>query len=126
MLWGERVLRLCTTAEFAVPWAVLMALATGRFLQGLSLLLQNFFAVHKLMTTSLGFRTVGAVLTLPICWVAIRGNGMYGAAVGSAVSVALYGMIVSFGPGGCFWLVRDARRRTDVGGLAVVATEGVA
>jgi O-antigen/teichoic acid export membrane protein len=126
VLWGEQVLRLCTTAEFAVPWAVLVVLAAGRFLQGLSLLLQNFFAVHKLMTTSLGFRTAGAVLTLPICWVAIRGNGMYGAAIGSAVSVVLYGMIVSFGPGGCFWLVRDARRRTDVGGLAVVATEGAA
>jgi O-antigen/teichoic acid export membrane protein len=126
MLWGERVLRLCTTAEFAVPRAVLMALAAGRFLQGLSLLLQNFFAVHKLMTTSLGFRTAGAVLTLPICWIAIRSNGMYGAAVASAVSVVLYGMIVSFGPGGCFWLVRDARRRTDVGGLAAVATESAA
>jgi O-antigen/teichoic acid export membrane protein len=126
MLWGEQVLRLCTAAEFGVPWMVLVVLAAGRFLQGLSLLLQNFFAVHQIMSTSLGFRTVGAALTLPICWVAIRGHGMYGAAVASVVSVVLYGAIVTFGPGGCFWLVRDARRRSEGSRLPLMATESAA
>jgi len=104
---------------------VLVVLAAGRLLQGLSLLLQNFFAVHQ-MSTSLGFRTVGAALTLPICWVAIRGHGMYGAALASAASVVLYGAIVTFGPGGCFWLVRDARRRSEGCRLPLVATESTA
>jgi O-antigen/teichoic acid export membrane protein len=126
MLWGEQVLRLSTAAEFAVPWSVLVVLAAGRFLQGFSLLLQNFFAVHQMMSASLGFRSVGAALTLPICWILIRSNGMYGAAVASAVSVTLYGLIVSFGPGGCFWLVRDARRRRAPVGLPLVATESAA
>jgi O-antigen/teichoic acid export membrane protein len=126
MVWGEQVLRLCTAAEFGVPWMVLVVLAAGRFLQGLSLLLQNFFAVHQMMSTSLGFRTVGAGLTLPICWVAIRGHGMYGAGLASAVSVVLYGVIVTFGPGGCFWLVRDARRRSEGCRLPLVATESAA
>ena len=126
MLWGEQVLRLSTAAEFAVPWSVLVVLAAGRFLQGFSLLLQNFFAVHQMMTASLGFRSVGAALTVPICWIFIRSGGMYGAAVASAVSVTLYGLIVSFGPGGCFWLVRDTRRRRAPARLPLVATESAA
>jgi hypothetical protein len=42
------------------------------------------------------------------------------------VSVTLYGLIVSFGPGGCFWLVRDARRRRAPAPLPLMATESAA
>jgi O-antigen/teichoic acid export membrane protein len=126
MLWGEQVMRWCTAPEFAVPWNVLVILAAGRFLQGLSLILQNFFAVHQLMRASLGFRIVGASLTVPICWVAIRYHGMEGAAVGSAVSVLLYGAIVSFCPGGCFWMLRETRRRVHIENLPVVVAGSAA
>ena len=109
--WGGPILRFFTAAQFSVPWSILVLLALARYLQNLSALLQCFFAVHQKMATSLAFRAVGAAVTVPLCWVAVQHYGMAGAAFGSAVAAGMYGVIVTFGPGGCFAMVWESRQR---------------
>jgi O-antigen/teichoic acid export membrane protein len=106
---GPDLLRMMTASEFAVPSAVLMILATGRFVQGLSFLLQAVFSVHQRVGASMACRALGAVITVPLCVVGVKRLGLVGAAIGSTVAIVLYAALLIFGPSGCFWLIRDAR-----------------
>lgn len=112
LLFGPQVLTLFTSAEYALPGSVIAWLALGRFMQGLTVLAQWFFAIHNRMGSSLLFRAAGALLTVPICWLAIQHGGLMGAAVGTFVAAAAYAGLLTFGPGGCYWLIVSCRRRT--------------
>lgn len=107
---GGWLMRTLTSHEFVVSGGVLMAMAAARWLQNFGMLLQAFFAVHHAMTQSLLLRSVGAAITVPVCWLATQRFGMIGAAVGTLVASLIYVIAVLVGPGGCLSLVRRSRQ----------------
>lgn len=106
---GGPLLKLMTNPTYQLESSVIGLMALGRFLQGLVVLLQMMFAIHQRMQASLGLRILGALLTLPICYFAVKQAGVFGAAAGTAVAFALYLLLLVFGPNGCYWLVRETR-----------------
>lgn len=114
-LIGPQLLVLLTNDTFSLSVGTLVLLAAGRLVQSLAQGLQPVFAVHHRLASMLWFRLAGAALTLGICWTAIRGWGIPGAAAGSLVALSLYLVGLAFGPGGCFWFVADARRGARAG-----------
>jgi O-antigen/teichoic acid export membrane protein len=115
---GQWLMRTLTSPEFVISGTILFTLAAARWLQNFGLLLQNFFAVHHAMTQSLLLRSVGAAITVPICWYATARWGMIGAAGGVFVASLVYVVAVIFAPGGCLALVRRS-------GGVTVADEGL-
>lgn len=110
--FGSRLLVMMTTSEFQVSTATIVTLAGGRLLQTLSQLLQPIFAVHERIDGLLWLRLVGAGATVAICWPMIEAYGAFGAAFGTLLAFVIYLAGLVFGPSGCFWLIRDARRAT--------------
>lgn len=110
-LVGQQLLVLLTNERFVLPTVTLVVLAAGRFVQSVSQATQPIFAVHHELRRMLWFRGFGAVLTLGICWLAISRYGIPGAAIGTLVALSVYLVALLFAPGGCWWLVTDARRR---------------
>lgn len=109
VLWGPELLRMLTHSGFQLSTGVIVMLAAARFLQGMGLVLQSFFAVHQRMGASLGFRAIGGLLVVPICWFTIEAGGVQGAALGILLSCVLYTIMVCIGPGGCIRLVTKVR-----------------
>jgi O-antigen/teichoic acid export membrane protein len=56
-------------------------------------------------------RLIGAAATLVICIPMIRSHGVFGAAAGSLMALAIYVVLLWFGPWGCWWMIREARRK---------------
>lgn len=108
--FGRRLVVLLTNDDFVVPATTLVVLAAGRYVQALSQATQPIFAIHQRMTHMLWLRLFGAVVTLGVCIPMIRSFGTLGAAAGTLVSLTLYLIALWFGPSGCFWLLRAARR----------------
>lgn len=124
-LVGPPLVVLLTSDEYQLSRWSIMALAASRFLQMLPLVLQPIFAVHHRMVSSLALRATGAATTIPACWIGVliaRPHGadwsVFAAAVGTAIAVALYVLLLVFSPGGCYGLVRESRR------AAVQAAQG--
>jgi O-antigen/teichoic acid export membrane protein len=117
---GPQLLVLMTNAQYELSALVLTILALGRFLQSLTVIQQMFFAVHDQMHASLLFRVIGAAVTVPACWLGVRWGGLGGAAAGMLAAICIYVALLTFGPGGCYWLVSanraSAHRRLTVGG----------
>ena len=109
-LFGSRLLVMMTTPEFQVTTATMVTLAGGRLLQTLTQSLQPIFAVHERIDGLLWLRLVGAGSTVAICWPMIEAYGAFGAALGTLLAFTIYLAGLVFGPSGCFWLVRAARR----------------
>lgn len=109
VLWGPNLVVLLTSSEFALGSGTVLFLALGRYIQCLTLMLQMFFAVHQKMGRLLGFRLVGAMLTIPICWVMIRDYDIFGASLGMLIAMSVYTLLLVLAPGGVFWLVRTNR-----------------
>jgi O-antigen/teichoic acid export membrane protein len=109
--WGPSLMRLLTSETFVLGGSVIVCLALARYVQCLGQLLQAFFAVHQRMGASLGFRVLGGLLVVPVCWFAVRGYGVTGAAAGVLASGAVYTLLVCFCPGGCLDLLRGVRRQ---------------
>jgi O-antigen/teichoic acid export membrane protein len=110
-LFGTRLLVLLTSEDYQLPGTTIALLAAARLAQALAMSLQSFFAVHHQMGRLIWFRSVGAILTPAVCWIAIPAWGIQGAAAGTLLSFVVYLLVVVLGPGGCLWLVGDARRR---------------
>jgi len=109
-LWGNSLLRLLTSETFVLNGSVIVCLALARYIQCLGPLLQSFFAVHQKMGASLGFRALGGLLVIPVCWFAVKWYGVTGAAAGVLVGGATYTLMVCLCPGGCLDLLRGVRR----------------
>jgi O-antigen/teichoic acid export membrane protein len=107
---GPSLLRAVTSAQFALPATTLVVLALARYLQCLGILAGAFFAVHQSMGASVWFRASGALISLPVSWLAVKWYGLPGAAAGSLLGAAIYLGLMCFGPGGCLTLVAAARR----------------
>lgn len=107
--WGELAVRVLTNGSFVLPATVLVCIAAGRFLQCFGLMLQPFFAVHQRMGMSVVFRLLGGLLVVPVCWWSVGRWGVRGAAGGVLVSGTVYTLLVLFGPGGCWSLIRRGR-----------------
>ena len=108
--WGDSLMRLLTSEKFVLSGSVIVCLALARYIQCLGQLLQSFFAVHQRMGASLGFRALGGLLVIPVCWLAVKWYGVTGAACGVQVSGAIYTLLVCLCPGGCLDLLRGVRR----------------
>jgi len=107
---GQRLLVLLTSPQFLLPTTTIVALTASRFVQSMTQSLESIFAVHHRMVNMLGFRFVGAVFTVAICWYAVRWYGIFGAAAGTLVAYTAYFLCLVLGPSGCIWLVMRARR----------------
>jgi len=125
-LFGSRLLVLLTSEDYQLPGSTVALLAAARFAQTLSQGLQSIFAVHRRMGHLLLFRSAGAVLTPALCWLAIPAWGIRGAALGTLLSFVLYLLGLALAPGGCFWLIvnarRAARRQRPPGAIATSAS----
>lgn len=118
-LFGPRLIVLLTSGGFELPAATVLLLALGRYVQCVTFIIQMFFEVHQAMTSSLSFRLVGALMTVPVVWLAVHFyQSLLGAAVGVFVAVTIYVALLTLGPGGALWLVvRNYRRmQTDASG----------
>lgn len=109
-LWGDSLMGLLTSEKFVLGNGVLVCLALARFMQCFGQLLQPFFAVHQRMGASLGFRAMGGLLAIPVCWFTVKWYGITGAAIGALVGGAIYTLLVCLCPGGCLHLLRGVRR----------------
>ncbi|MCD4699921.1 MAG: oligosaccharide flippase family protein, partial [Phycisphaerae bacterium] len=107
--WGRQLMVLLTSKGFALPLSIIMFLAMCRYMQCLGMLLLLFFAVHHKIKRLLWFRAIGAVITVPICWFAVRSYGLTGAAVGGFLTGTIYVALVCLAPGGCVWEVLSIR-----------------
>jgi len=110
-IWGPPLLVILTTRSFAMPAAIIIVLAIGRYVHCMDGFFRSAFSVHNKVDRLLWYRLAGALVAVPVCWFAVRWKGMAGAAGGMLVSMVIYTVMVSFGPGGCFWLFRDDCRR---------------
>jgi O-antigen/teichoic acid export membrane protein len=117
-LWGQRLLVLVTSPQFLLSSGTILALAASRFVQSLTQSLESVFAVHHRMVNMLGFRLVGALFTVALCWYGIRGYGVLGAAAGTLLAFSIYFLCLVLGPNGCFWLVTRARLEAREGPTA--------
>lgn len=106
---GPDLVVLLTTDDFQVSRRTVVALAAARLIQTISQALQPIFAVHERMDRLLWLRMIGAAATVAICWPMIARYGAFGAALGTLMAFSLYLLGLTFGPSGCFWLVRAAR-----------------
>ena len=110
-LFGAPLLVLLTNESFVLPTGTLVALAAARFVQSLAQATQPIFAVHHRLAAMLWFRALGAALTFAICGVMIQRQGIEGAALGTLIALSGYLAVLVFAPGGCWWLVAEARPR---------------
>jgi O-antigen/teichoic acid export membrane protein len=110
--FGGRLLVSLTNEQFALPTTTIVILAAARFAQSIAQATQPIFAVHHRLGSMLWFRLFGAVATLVICWYATRAHGLVGAAAGTCAALSAYTLALVFAPRGCWWLVRDVRRRS--------------
>lgn len=113
-LAGPRLVVLLTSSEFALPAAMVVALACARWLQHIGLALQPIFALHHRAGTLLAFRVLGAALSLGLCAFGIRHAGVMGAALGGAAAFGVYLVALVLAPGGVWWLIRSTRRALQV------------
>lgn len=88
--FGARLLALVADARFALPAGVLVLLAVGRFLEGLTPLLQVFFEIRREMRRLSVIRLVSAVAMVVFCLGLIRSYGVFGAALGNLAAMAGY------------------------------------
>ncbi len=91
-------------------FGTMVLLASSRYLQMLTLLLQFLFAVHQKMGTSLVYRIIGAVMVVPACWLGAKWYGTAGAAAGSLLAATVCIALLCLGPGGCVHVVRRTRK----------------
>jgi len=108
--FGQQIMLLLTSKGFVLPSHTLVFLALTRYAQCLAMLLQVFFNIHNSMGAAFRFRAIGAAITLPISWFAIRWYGIGGAAVGGFAAACIYLALMSLSNGGCVRLVLRARR----------------
>lgn len=121
-LWGNSLMRLLTSETFALNGGVIVCLALARYIQCLGQLLQSFFAVHQKMGASLGFRALGGLLVIPVCWFAVKWYGVTGAAGGVLLGGTIYTVMVCLCPGGCLDMLRGVRRELRLGLQATKVT----
>jgi O-antigen/teichoic acid export membrane protein len=89
-VFGEGLLALLTDNRFALPGGILLLLAVGRYLEGLSMLLQVFFEIRQRMRQVFLFRVGAAIAMVVLCVGLIRRFGLVGAALGNLVVLAGY------------------------------------
>ncbi|MDY7010514.1 MAG: oligosaccharide flippase family protein [Planctomycetota bacterium] len=107
--WGRQLIVLLTSKGFALPLSIIMFLTLCRYVQCLGMLFQLFFAVHHQIKRLLWFRAIGAIITVPICWFAVRSYDITGAAVGALLAGTIYVALVCLGRGGCAWEILSSR-----------------
>lgn len=111
LLIGRPLLILLTNESFELPIATIVLLASSRFAQCLTFLLDRAFTINHAMTTSLVLRVVSAVLTIPVCLYFIRTYGLVGAALGALSVNGLHVVLQLLAPNGFIHTFVKARKR---------------
>jgi O-antigen/teichoic acid export membrane protein len=89
-VFGGDLLALLTDTRFALPGGILFLLAVGRYLEGLSVLLQVFFEIRQRMRDVFLLRFGAAIAMVVLCFGFIRSFGVLGAALGNLIVLAGY------------------------------------
>jgi O-antigen/teichoic acid export membrane protein len=107
-MFGTSALVLVADSRFTVPAGLVAVLAVGRYLEGLSSILQVSFEVRQEMRDVLWLRVAAAVGMVAGCYVLIGRFGLMGAAMANLAVLAAYnlGLVVRSGLGE---LIRQAR-----------------
>jgi O-antigen/teichoic acid export membrane protein len=90
IVFGSRALGSIADARFTLPASVIAMLALGRFLEGLSVLLQVLYEVRQRMQCLFLIRFAAALALVVLCFALIRSVGLFGAALANLVAIGGY------------------------------------
>jgi len=111
LVWlGPRIIVLLTNSTFQIDRLTIAALTVGRFAQMIGASVQPIFAIHHAMGRLLYFRLTGAVLTIALCYPLTVHYGIIGTAVGTALALTSYLVVLLVAPKGALSLLIAARR----------------